>query len=411
VGTPLRLLPGWFPIPSWQDGRPGIQTAGSTDDENDGPYWAFDNYQGYEAVEEWPEFRALLDTMEDVGRREGCGRAMWEYEDELDRYGTSMSLMLLPYFTHGCIGSMEGLYFESSATTPYHFLNAALTSARPSNPQRDVPYGPLDLTKGIPKLREFGVRYYMAFSPAALAQASANPGLRLLATVPYTRDCSETEEKDGSCPKRWDIFRVLDADLVAPLTFEPAVVTGVGQSQTGGWLDVAVAQYQDPIRYPVPLAADGPAAWQRALATIDKSPGERTYGVGTEIAGVVPRPLPPVVVSAITQTDDHIRFRVDRTGVPVVVRTSYFPNWRASGASGPYRLAPNLMVVVPTRNDVSLSFRRDGADWLGLVLSGFGLVALVSLARIDRRRPDDPEPSPLSGRSHESVVDGGPGPE
>jgi hypothetical protein len=34
---------------------------------------------------------------------------MWEYEPELVRYGTPMALMLLPHWTHGCIGSMEGL--------------------------------------------------------------------------------------------------------------------------------------------------------------------------------------------------------------------------------------------------------------------------------------------------------------
>ena len=33
--------------------------------------------------------------------------------------------MLLPFWTDGCIGSMEGLYFEASATTPFHFLNEA----------------------------------------------------------------------------------------------------------------------------------------------------------------------------------------------------------------------------------------------------------------------------------------------
>ena len=63
---------------------------------------------------------------------------MWEYEKELDRYGTPMALMLLPYWTDGCIGSMEGLYFEASATTPFHFLTQVELStapvARPARP-------------------------------------------------------------------------------------------------------------------------------------------------------------------------------------------------------------------------------------------------------------------------------------
>ena len=75
--------------------------------------------------------------MAEVGEDHGCGRAHWEYEGDLNRYGTPMALMLLPFWTDGCIGSMEGLYFESSATTPFHFLNAAETSVAPSNPVRD----------------------------------------------------------------------------------------------------------------------------------------------------------------------------------------------------------------------------------------------------------------------------------
>ena len=44
-------------------------------------------------------------------------------------YGTPMALMLLPFWTDGCIGSMEGLYFEASGTTPYHFLTTSAMSA------------------------------------------------------------------------------------------------------------------------------------------------------------------------------------------------------------------------------------------------------------------------------------------
>ena len=60
----------------------------------------------------------MVATMDEVGQQFGCGRALWEYQSErLGSYGTPMAPMLLPYWTDGCIGSMEGLYFEASATT------------------------------------------------------------------------------------------------------------------------------------------------------------------------------------------------------------------------------------------------------------------------------------------------------
>ena len=51
--------------------------------------------------------------------------------------------MLLPYWTNNCIGSMEGLLFESSATTPYHFLNQSeLSDCRRRTRWSGCPYGP-----------------------------------------------------------------------------------------------------------------------------------------------------------------------------------------------------------------------------------------------------------------------------
>ena len=67
--------------------------------------------------------------MATIGEEHGCGRSFWEYEKEINRYGTPMALMLLPHWTDGCIGSMEGLFFEASATTPFHFLTQVELSA------------------------------------------------------------------------------------------------------------------------------------------------------------------------------------------------------------------------------------------------------------------------------------------
>ena len=103
--------------------------------------WSSYNYEGYEGQASYPEFHSLMQTMSAMGKRYGCGRAMWEYSASENRFGTPEALMLLPYETNGCIDSMEGLLFESSATTPYHFLNQAELSAGPSEPEVGLPYG------------------------------------------------------------------------------------------------------------------------------------------------------------------------------------------------------------------------------------------------------------------------------
>ncbi len=384
VGGVLGILPGVVPVPKLDAKGLGVQRADQIGDVNPVAVWAKDNYDGFEATPEWPELRALINTMIDVGRIHGCGRAMWDYEDEFARYGTEFAPALLPMWTDGCIGSMEGLFLESSPSLPYLLINASLLSARPGDPQSRLPYPGLDVSQGVARLQQWGVRYYLVFSPAAQQQARVNADLKLVASTPYTRDCEAEELSAKTCPTTWEVYQVADSPLVAGLAMQPAVVTGIKQTQRGGWLDVAMAQYIDQARYPVPLAADGPKEWQRVGATVDR-PFASNFGDGTTMAPAAPRILPAVEVTEIVEGNGSLSFNVDRVGVPIVVKESYFPTWRARGADGPYRLAPNMMVVIPTARTVTMRVERDAAGTLGLALTTMGVLSVTALAFRSRR--------------------------
>ncbi len=360
VGLPLGVLPKWLPKPA-------------TTDTSFIPSWAKWNYSGYERKAAYPEYKAIIDTMADVGRTNGCGRAHWEYESGLDRFGTPMALMLLPYWTDGCIGSMEGLYFESSATVPYHFLSAAELSKAPSNPMRDLPYPTMSVADGVRHLQLLGARYYMAFSPEALAQAQANPDLTSVATT-----------------GRWTVFEVRGSELVTPLNFEPAVVTGPVKGEVP-WLNMSVDWYTDFDAQDVFLAASGPKEWQRVKARPVTS-DVKTVGSNVAVDQPERRPVEPVRVTNISSDDNDISFDVDQVGTPVVVKASYFPNWRASGAKGPYRVTPNLMVVIPTSTHVKLHYGFTPAEGLGYLLTFGGIALAVAFSRFGPVRFDDPQP-------------------
>ena len=393
VGVPLNLVPDAMPIPKIVHGHVSVQRASETTDSNYAIDWASYNYSGYQAQEGWKTYRGIMDLASKIGRENGCGRAMWEYDDDkLESFGTTMSLMLLPFWTKGCIGSMEGVYFESSPTAPSHWMNAALLTvdetknsdgsikfSGASNPQRGLPYPSFDLERGIKKLRAEGVRYYLAFTQPTLDAADASRNLR---KVGSTGQCPAVDGK--SC---FTFYEVRDSALVAPLTQEPVVVTGIEQTQDGGWLDIEVDQYVNPAKYPESIVWRGPAIWQRLPVTVSKPKGDTSYGDGITVhAEPVRRILPNVTVSNVVETNTDITFTVDRVGVPVVVRTSYFPNWEASGATGPYRVMPNFMVVVPTSTHVRLHYGYSGADIAGHGATAAGLAGAVVLHWTRRRR-------------------------
>ena len=373
MGRPLRSLPGgavndegayeWGPL--------------STNEFNLGGFWVEYNFEGYEekAASEAgggsAEYRDLVATMSRVGAEFGCGRSLWEYESaRLGSYGTTMAPMLLPHWTNGCIGSMEGLYFEASATTPFHFLLQSELSSAPSRAQRDLDYSPLDVRSGVNHLQLMGVRYYLAFSPAAVEQARNDPELTEIATT-----------------GPWVVFLVTGSDLVVGLDHLPVVYTDVGASQDE-WLEPAIEFWEESELLAF-RAASGPDDWPRASAI------ERPAKVAVE----------PAEVSSIRRSDRSISFTVDRIGVPVLVRASYFPNWSAHGADGPYRVAPNLMVVVPRETEVELTYDRSRVE---LVATGLTLIGIVGAVLVARRPDEDldevwwdlgrprPEPQPVS---------------
>ncbi len=338
-----------------------------------GSGWSRYNFEGYEGRPHYPEYHDIVQTMARIGETEGCGRALWENNSDNGQYGTTMALMLLPHWTDGCIASMEGLFFEASGTTPYHFLATAAMSQQSSNPVRELRYTNNDADVGVRHLQDLGVRYAMVRTDEAKREAREHPDLTLLETV-----------------GPWEIYRVAGAEIVEPLTVQPVVVAKRGGDQRERHLELGTSWFQQPGEWAAMPANDGPPEWQRIEVEVDESrsvpdpnrPADDPDTRGKQVDIVVPAEqinpveLPVVQVSDVEINQQDLSFRVDQVGVPVLVRVSYFPNWKAEGAEGPYRIAPNFMVVVPTDNEVRLSYERSGSDlfFYLLTLAGIGLL-------------------------------------
>lgn len=342
--------------------------------------WARWNFSGYESRSAYGEYYQVVRTMKEIGETRGCGRALWENFGGNDRYGTTMALMLLPFWTDGCIGSSEGLFFEAAGTTPYHFLAAGAMSKQSSNPVRELRYVNNNASVGVGYLQALGIDYYMAVTPEAISQAD----------VVAAADGTLTQVAQAG---PWRIYEVADSDVVVSLDREPVVVETRDGDQRERWLEVGTSWLQQPAEWPALPAADGPAEWQRARVEIDESRREGLPGSDSRKVDIVTladpvdeRPVEPPVVTDVVIEDESVSFRVDRPGTPVLVRVSYFPNWKATGAEGPYRVAPNMMVVVPTSTEVTLNFESSLVDKFAYVLTVAGFVAVFLLWRSNRRR-------------------------
>ena len=219
----------------------------------------------------------------------------------------------------------------------------------------------MDVAAGVRHLQILGVKYYLAFSPSVVAQANADPDLRLVATT----------ARFPSPGDKWHVYLVKDSPVVQGLSHTPNVVADVaGQSQ---WLAANQVWWLDPSLQRVFLAESGPPTWPRAS------------NVGAMSTSAT---LPSVTVTHVKLGLQSLSFHVSRVGVPMLVKISYYPRWRVTGATGPYRVSPNLMVVVPTSTNVDLVYGSTTSDTLGQVTSDVTVVAglLVAFVALRRRR-------------------------
>ena len=352
-----------------------LRTKSTNDGFVDG--WARWNFTGYEGKSAYGEYYGIVQTMKKLGEdsTQGCGRALWENSGELNKYGTTMALMLLPFWTDGCISSMEGLFFEAAGSTPYHFITAAAMSKQSSNPVRELQYDNNDAVIGVRYMQELGVKYFMGFTPEAIAQASQQEGLTEVA-------------RSGP----WVVYRVANSDVVTPLATQPVVANISSSNPRERWLEVGTSWFQHPEIWTTPIADDGPSEWQRIDVVVDESMREgepnsnnRRVDVVKPATALTQVPLDPVVVSNVNIGEESVRFSVDKVGVPVLVRVSYFPNWKVEGAEGPYRVAPNMMVVIPTSTDVNMHFGWNLLDYIAYLLSFAGIAWIVVIRRRNKQ--------------------------
>jgi hypothetical protein len=297
-------------------------------------FWIEYNYEGYEKKPDYRVFDRIVSRLD----RLPPGRVMWEPSNELGRFGTPIAFMSFPYWTNQ--SSMEGIYFESSFTTPFHFMLAAEVAQNPSNPVGGLPYNQFDLEQGIDHMEMLDVDYYLAHSTQAITAADESDRLALI---------DEIED--------FKLYAVDTPGQVVVPEYEPVVL------EDADWTDSNVQWFKDIVNIDVPLASDGPSDWDRASTADGRLPRVPLEHGGESIPS--------------RASDDAITFSTTAIGEPHWIKTSYFPNWKVEGADGPYLASPSMMMVIPTQSDVRLRYERTWAEWLGLGLTVIAVGALL----------------------------------
>jgi 6-pyruvoyl-tetrahydropterin synthase related domain len=301
--------------------------------------WTDYNYSGFEVKSGWPEATALFSTLNRLPE----GRVMWEFNRDYERFGTTRTLENIPVFTKQ--PTMEGLLIESSLNGPFHFINQAETSETATQAVPGVQYPGFDFPTGLRHLRMFGVRWYVAYTDKA-KNAAKQAGLPVVATS-----------------GKFTIYEVGDGHLVEVPAFRPVLF------DDPDWRSSSLTWYRNAnwLDTPLAFASKSDPSARAAFADPGKLP----------VTSLPRQPLAHPGTIPSTMTNQEIDFTTDRIGEPHIVKVSYFPNWHAVGAKGPWLLSPGLMVVVPTQAHVRLVYGDTPVETTGKALTGLGLAILV----------------------------------
>ena len=299
------------------------------------PHWLNWNFTGYEGKNDWNQIQSLYSQLDNLKP----GRIMWEPNSDMNKYGTPMTLMTIPYFTKHT--SMEGLYFDSSITTPFHFISVSGLAKRPSNPVGGLSYINNQFDKGVDYLYDLGVDYFISYTEEIESKAMNSDRLTyLFSTDPFS------------------VFQV-NSSKVELINQDIEVFSKVNKQQ--GILS-SVFRDTNIINF-----------FEKAYENFSELDERRVIETSNNIL-IQPSYKNDLEVTGLKITNKKISFFTNNPGELHLIKISYFPNWSISNGLGPFRTSPSFMSVIPNQEYVEINFQKTALENNSFYFSIFSLL-------------------------------------
>jgi len=315
------------------------------------PHWLNWNFSGYESKNNWADITTLyegLDTLEP-------GRIMWEPNSGLNKYGTPMVLMTIPMFTNH--QSVEGLYFDSSITTPFHFLTVSGVAERPSNPVGGLTYINGEFDKGFRLMEELGVDYFIAYTSSIKDKANANENFNFLFSNEVFNVYSINTKKVELVEDNLYIFE-------SPNFYGRLRNAVLREGSEQNFFEAAFNSFKDELNYKI-------------IENYDESfaePSDKNTAL---------------LISDLNIQNELITFKTNKPNQLHLIKVSYFPNWKIKNGLGPFRISPSFMAVIPKDEFVEINFETSNVEKALNLLSILTLFGALLITYRYKKRSDN----------------------
>lgn len=301
-------------------------------------FWTQWNYSGFESKGSWPQLKNITDYLTSLPP----GRVVHEFSSTHDKFGTVRTFEDIPFFTGKPV--LEGLTIESAVNSPFVFWIQSEISETPTCPLPKMTCSYFNLDNGIEHLKLFNVNYLIATS-AKLKNATRNDTQLTLLKV-----FDDIE-----------IYKVNNTGKYVELAKnEPVLV------ETKDWKKVSLEWFKrmDLIDTPLVFSNQAEDRFKSVLTddnldSIKKIPVKANCSINEQVS------------------NEEIKINTDCIGKPLLVKVSYFPNWKVEGADKVYLVSPAFMLIYPEQENVRLYYGDTTIDVIGKVLSIIGILIAI----------------------------------
>ncbi len=362
----LYLTPGVNEIPYLnQDFRSNPYLSHGVKDVQ---HWIKWNYEGLESKSNWNTYKEVNDYLKTL---EPSGRVDIEYSSAYNSFGTPRVFEASPIFSEKSV--MESLLLESSITFPFFFYLQKEVSREAWWPGFPIKMPRFNLTKGAQDLKLYNVKYFVASSEKIKEVIKENDNYHFL-------------KKIG----QFEIYQLNeDSQYVEPLTREPILVV------TDDWRTFSFKWF--PLDYnDVPLVFSSAISDYELehfrLVILDKDVEIKNTNIQTFTPDELLKALESskelkgdcLVTSNLEE--EEISIQTNCLGKPLIVKTSYFPNWMVKGAEKIYLASPSIMLIFPEQENVLIYYGTTFSDYLGNLSTILGLFIILYLILLRTRR-------------------------
>ncbi|HWR58825.1 MAG TPA: 6-pyruvoyl-tetrahydropterin synthase-related protein [Thermodesulfovibrionales bacterium] len=309
--------------------------------------WIAWNYNGFENKPQWTQFaetnRYLRGGISDP-------RVVYEHSSLHNAFGTIRAFESLPLFAGR--STLEGIYMQSTPTSPFVFFIQSEISEEISCPLPDYGCSSRNFTNAIKHLTMFNTRHFIVRSNVVKGELKKYPEFAL---------------RESSGP--YEVYELTTNEdrYVTPLRYEPVLY------ETRNWKAVSYKWFKNSALNNV------------HIAFAESSDGEDLKTFKKIIRGDDLEPLPQTPVDngcAVKEkiSEETIDIKTDCLHRPLLVKVSYHPRWKVEGAKKIYLASPAFMLIFPERENVTMRFSNTRVEYAGNVMSVTGLlVVLLSL--------------------------------